>query len=408
MSEKVGRGGKLAALDRPLLITTLLLIAIGIALIYSADYALEDALHLKKQALFATVGIILMLILALSPLRYIYGWTFLYYGLILLALLAVKLFGRETLGAVRWLTIFGVNVQPSEPAKLAVILAGARFLGQLRPDELGWRSILLMVGITLPIALLIITQPDLGTSTVFPVIAIAMLAWSGLPIWYFLIVALPFVSLFTAALPYITLPLMLGGFFLLWRSGMRWVGTILMILLCAASAYFAPIVWNNLEPYQQDRLTTFLDPEKDPLGSGYQIIQSKVAIGSGGIQGAGYLKGTQTQLRFLPQQHTDFIFALAGEEFGLIGATTILILFLIYGWRGFRIASRAKTPFASLLAVGITSMITYHAMVNIGMAVGMLPVTGLPLPFISYGGSFLLTCIVNTGFLLSVGLHRRE
>ncbi len=408
MSEKVGHGGKINTIDKPLLISTILLFLIGVTLIFSADAALDNVSHIKKQLLFGGIGIILMIILALLPLKYVYFWTFPLYILVILSLFAVKIVGYEALGAVRWITILGINIQPSEAAKLAVILAGSRFLGQLRYDELGWKSILVIIGVTFPIIFLVLAQPDLGTSTVFPAIAVALLAWSGLPIWYFLIAILSFVSLFTSILPYIVLPLVSIGFFLLWRSGMRWKGTILMILVCFTAAYFAPIVWGKLEPYQQERLITFLEPEKDPLGAGYQIIQSKVAIGSGGFTGAGYMKGTQTQLRFLPQQHTDFIFALAGEEFGLIGTSVILLLFFIYGWRGFRIANRAKTTFASLVAVGITSMIIYHILVNIGMTIGLMPVTGLPLPFLSYGGSFLITCLISTGILLSIGIHRRE
>jgi len=189
---------------------------------------------------------------------------------------------------------------------------------------------------------------------------------------------------------------------------MKWLGMVLLAAVCLLAIFAAPRAWNHLQPYQQKRLTTFLDPADDPLGSGYQVIQSKVAIGSGGVGGAGFLKGTQTQLRFLPQQHTDFIFALAGEEFGLLGTSAVILMFLLYGWRGIRIANRSRSQFAGLIAAGITTMIIYHACINIGMAIGMLPVTGIPLPFLSYGGSFLITCLMNTGILLSTGLYRRE
>jgi rod shape determining protein RodA len=168
------------------------------------------------------------------------------------------------------------------------------------------------------------------------------------------------------------------------------------------------MAWNHLEPYQQRRLTTFLNPTADPLGAGYQIIQSKVAIGSGGIIGRGYLKGTQTQLRFLPQQHTDFIFALAGEELGFVGISILMGLLFALVWRGYSIAAATKNPFMGLVSSGLVTMIAYHSIVNIGMVAGILPVTGLPLPFLSYGGSFLLTCLVSTGIILSTGLHRRE
>ncbi|MBM3328310.1 MAG: rod shape-determining protein RodA [Calditrichaeota bacterium] len=408
MSERIGRSGKIALLDRWLLIATFLLTGIGLLLIYSADHALGNSSHFDKQLLFAGVGLGLMLMLALTPLRLYYVWSVAFYLLMLAALLFVDIAGDEHLGARRWLSIGGFSLQPSEPAKLAMIIMAARLLGQLRHDELGWKSLVLLFVVMFPPLMLVMAQPDLGTSTVFVATSVSILGWSGLPMWYFLVAALPFISLFAATLPYISLPLVAVGFALLWRSGMKWVGTILMVGLCVAAAFAAPMAWNRLEPYQQKRLTTFLDPEADPLGSGYQVIQSKVAVGSGGIFGSGYLKGTQTQLRFLPQQHTDFIFALAGEEFGLLGTTTVMLLILIYGWRGLRIAWRARTQFAALVAVGMTGLVAYHAVINIGMALGMLPVTGLPLPFLSYGGSFLLTCLAATGVLLSVGVHRRE
>lgn len=408
MTERITAISRWKGLDRVLLLATLLLIAGGMFLIYSADHALQDSNHFEKQAFFLTVGFAVMIGAAFIPTRYYFALAYFGYGLAIFMLLLVPLIGTTVLGAKRWIVIAGINFQPSEPAKAAFLIALARFLSGIRQDQSELRSILGAVGLALPLFLLIASQPDLGTSSLFPVIAVVLLAWWGLPLWYFLLGAMPAAAMFLTVAPFIVVPLLLVGFWWMRRAGMKWLGMAALGLVCVAATFAAPYAWNHLHGYQQKRLTTFLDPEADPLGSGYQVIQSKVAIGSGGLAGSGYLQGTQTQLRFLPQQHTDFIFALAGEEFGLAGASTVLGLFLIYGWRGIRIASRARSQFASLIAGGLTTMIVYHAFVNIGMAIGILPVTGIPLPFLSYGGSFLLTCMINTGILLSTGIYRRE
>ncbi|MDP8229469.1 MAG: FtsW/RodA/SpoVE family cell cycle protein, partial [Candidatus Electryoneaceae bacterium] len=267
----------------------------------------------------------------------------------------------------------------------------------------------LFVALTgLPFIGLVLLQPDLGTSTVFVVLALALLVWHGLPLKIFIMMMLPLLSMIISIKPWIVLPLIFVSFLWLWRARVIWVGLILLIILCVAGSVIAPMAWDQLKPYQQKRLTIFLDPSADPLCAGYQVIQSKVAVGSGGITGQGFLQGTQTQLRFLPEQHTDFIFALAGEEFGFVGVLIIILLLLIYGWRGYLAAMRTKSTFMGAVAAGMTTLILYHAIVNIGMAIGILPVTGLPLSFISYGRSFLITCMVGTGMILSAGLHRRE
>ena len=408
MSERIVSTGKWQSLDRPLLLTTLALVGIGLMLIYSADNALFDSSHFEKQLTFAIAGFIFMIIATVIPTRYYFALAYIVYGLAIFMLILVPLIGVTALGAKRWISLGGFNFQPSEPAKVFFLIAAARFLSGVRPDQTE-RYALIGVGLfaSLPF-ILILSQPDLGTSSLFPVIGATLLAWWGLPLWYYLLGAMPFVAMFITVFPWATVPLEAIGYWWMRRAGMRWVGLSLLTLLIIGATFFASMAWNKLEPYQQKRLTTFIDPGADPLGAGYQIIQSKVAIGSGGLLGTGWLQGTQTQLRFLPQQHTDFIFALAGEEFGLWGTTSVLLLFFIYGWRGIKIAARTRSPFAGLVAAGITTMIIYHAVVNIGMAIGIMPVTGIPLPFLSYGGSFLMTCMINTGILLSTGIYRRE
>ncbi len=408
MSERVAVAGKWQSLDRPLFLTTIALVGIGLLLIYSADNALFDSAHFEKQLTFAIAGFIFMMIATIIPTRYYFALAYIVFGIAVVMLLMVPVVGVTALGAKRWISIGGFNFQPSEPAKLFFLIAAARFLSGVRPDQTERRALIGVVLIAALPFMLVLSQPDLGTSSLFPVIGAVLLAWWGLPLWYYLLAAMPFVAMFLGVFPWLAVPLELIGFWWMKRAGMRWLGLSLLLALVIASTFVAATAWSKLEPYQQNRLTTFIDPGADPLGAGYQIIQSKVAIGSGGVIGSGWLQGTQTQLRFLPQQHTDFIFALAGEEFGLWGTTSVLLLFFVYGWRGVKIATRARSQFAGLMAIGITTITLYHAAVNIGMAIGVMPVTGIPLPFISYGGTFLMTCMVNTGILLSTGIYRRE
>lgn len=408
MTERISTYSKWQGIDRTLLLITLALVAGGMVLIYSADHALDNSSHFEKQVFYLTVAMIALIVATFVPTRYYFAFAYPIYGVALFFLLLVPVIGTAALGAKRWIVLGGINFQPSEPAKVAYLIAAARFLSGIRPDQTELRAIGGVIGLAILPMLMVLVQPDMGTSSLFPVIGAVLLAWWGLPLWYFLSVAMPAVAMFFVTAPWLVLPLEIIGFFWMRRAGMKWMGMSALAIVCILATILAPMAWNHLKPYQQKRLTTFLDPAEDPLGSGYQVIQSKVAIGSGGITGAGFLKGTQTQLRFLPQQHTDFIFALAGEEFGLAGTTTVVGLFFLWGWRGIRIAVRGRSQFAGLIAAGITTMIVYHAGINIGMAIGVLPVTGIPLPFLSYGGSFLITCLMNTGILLSTGLYRRE
>ena len=407
VTEPLHEGKKLPELDRKLLVTILALIGVGIVLIYSADQAQGSLGHFNKQAVIAGVGLVLMILLMMLPPRIFYALSYVFYGLALGLLLMVTIFGVTGLGAKRWLDLGGFRFQPSEPAKIAFIILAARLLADTRSPNLGWKALGNVAIVAIPPFALTVLQPDLGTATVFPVISFVLLAWYGLSLYHFAIVFLPLVSLFFLFYPLLIIPIVIGSLVWLKKRGIRWIGLISLFACCIAAAFIAPTAWNQLEPYQKKRITSFLDPYSDPLGSGYQVIQSQVAIGSGGFAGTGYRKGTQTQLRFLPQQHTDFIFSLAGEEFGFIGTSVIIFLYFMLGWRGFMAATRVKNQFMSISAAGLTVLILYHAVVNIGMTLGNLPVTGLPLPFISYGGSFLLTCMCAMGIVISASIYRR-
>jgi len=399
---------RLNDIDYRLLLSALGLTLFGLVLIYSADHSLGIKSHFIRQVYYCLAGVLIMGGVAFIPPRMYYALAYIFYGIGIIGLVLVPVAGIIGLGARRWLVIGGLNIQPSELAKLALIFALARVLSQ-RGQPVSTRRIIGSAALLgLPPTILVLLQPDLGTATVFPVLTVVLLAWFGLPLKVFILFMMPVLSLFLSIKPWIVAPFLVIGLVLLLRSGVKWVGTTGIVIVCIIATFAAPVAWDRLEPYQQKRLTTFLNPTADPLGSGYQVIQSKVAIGSGGPTGQGFLRGTQTQLRFLPEQHTDFIFALAGEEFGFFGATIIVVLFLFIGWSGYLQAARSRNQFMGFVAAGVTTLLLYHAVVNIGMVIGALPVTGLPLPFLSYGGSFLLTCLTGVGILLSVKIHRRE
>ncbi len=379
---------------------------VGLALVYSAGVAKGNLSIFYKQSLFFGIGVIAASVLTVTPPKFFYALAYVVYVMALFFLGAVLILGSVGFGARRWLDLGFLVVQPSEPAKLALIIALSRLLADWRKKP-SWKLVGAVGLLAMPAFVMILMQPDLGTSTVFPVICLAMLAWHGIPARYFLMLLLPFLALITVALPYLVVPMLLTGLYWLKRAGVNWLGLAVMILICLGASVVGPKAWDHLEPYQQRRLTSFIDPAADPLGSGYQVIQSQVAIGSGGFAGRGFCKGTQTQLRFLPQQHTDFIFSLAGEEFGFLGTSFILLLYSILIWRGYQSANQIRNQFMGLAAAGMTAMLFYHSVINIGMAMGNLPVTGLPLPFLSYGGTFLITCLAAGGVLLSASLHRR-
>jgi rod shape determining protein RodA len=280
-------------------------------------------------------------------------------------LLAVMLVGQSALGAQRWISIGPISIQPSEFSKLIMIVSLATMLED-RVGKLNTLHDLLPVAAYVGVPfLLVLKQPDLGTSLVFMAIFLGMIFACGINLR------------------------LLGGFF-------------------AAGVAMMPILWHFLKDYQKMRIMVFMDPNVDPLGSGYHIIQSKIAIGSGMLFGKGLFEGTQSQLNFLPENHTDFIFAVVGEELGFIGVVLLLLLYLVVLWRGMKIAKDASDMFGRLLAVGITSMLAFHVLVNVGMTLGIMPVTGIPLPLMSYGVSSLTTNIMSIAILLNIQRRKQK
>ena len=347
-----------------LLLLLLLLATAGIAMLYSAAGG-EWSPWAKAQSARLMGGICLMLILALSPIRWWFKAAYGLYVLGILMLLAVEISGHIGMGAQRWIVIGGVTIQPSEFMKLAVIVALARYFHSLHPMDrtrFVWMLPPALI-IALPVAL-ILKQPNLGTATIVTGICLA--------IWF--------------------------------AAGLQWRYVLGAVVLLASAA---PLVWKyGLYDYQRERVMTFLNPEADPLGAGYNILQSMIAIGSGGFEGRGYMQGSQGQLDFLPEKHTDFIFTMVAEEFGFIGSAGLLGCFCLLFIIGTGIAMRSSHRFGSFIAIGVTTFLWLHVMINTAMVMGLIPVVGVPLPFLSYGGTMLLATCMAIGLLQNAYIHR--
>lgn len=324
----------------------------------------QDPGMMERKLVQVAIGIVVMLVMAQIPPRVYEGWAPYLYIVCVILLIAVDAFGHISKGAQRWLDLGVVRFQPSEIAKIAVPLMVARFINRdICPPTLKNTGIALIL-IFMP-TLLVAAQPDLGTSI--------LIAASGL--------------------------------FVLFLSGMSWKLIAVAVALVAA---FIPILWFFLmHDYQRDRVMMLLDPESDPLGAGYHIIQSKIAIGSGGLRGKGWLHGTQSQLEFLPERHTDFIFAVLAEELGLVGVLVLLLLYVLLIMRGLVMAARAQTTFGRVMAGGLMLIFFVYVFVNIGMVSGILPVVGVPLPLVSYGGSALIVLMAGFGIIMSIHTHRK-
>jgi len=348
------------------------------------------------------------LALALARMRYefLVQWHWLTYGLTNLVLIAVLLFGHTANGAQSWLRFGVLNIQPSEFAKVAAIVTMAALLHERPASRLD--AVFRVLAITSVPWLLIVLQPDLGTSLVFGAIAMGMLYWGNANPGWLLLLASPLVAavLFNLYLPgwfaWLALIGLIAWLTLPWRA----IGTGAVTLVNVGSGLLGSFFWNLLKDYQKDRLLLFLAPERDPLGGGYHLIQSRIAIGAGRLFGEGLNRGTQTQLNFIPEQHTDFIFSAVGEELGFVGSICLLLGFWLLCWRLIAIAQSASDNFGSLIAVGVLSMIAFQVFVNISMTIGLAPITGIPLPWISYGRSSLLTNFIALGLVQSVANNR--
>ena len=402
-------------LDRPLLAAVTALAVYGLATLYSAgqtEVPTFVATIWHRQLVWLSLGTVIVFLMFRTSPRMLEWATPFVYGVAVLFLALTLLFGTgagTAAGTKSWIAIGGLRLgQPAELAKLAVILMLSRWLAGLREPPASLRDLLPPCVIAGVPCFLVALQPDLGSAIVFVAILFAMLFWAGTKPSLLLLLASPAIGLVLAfsTVAWGIWLAVLGGLLLWWRPYL-WEG-LAVVAANVAMGVFALPFWNRLAPYQQNRLLAFLNPEVDPRATGWHVIQSKVAVGSGGLLGKGFTLGSQKRLAFLPAQHTDFIFSVVGEELGFVGVVAALALFAALLFILLRIARRATDPFSSLCVFGIAGMLFTHIVENIGMTINLMPITGIPLPFFSYGGSFLLACSLGVGIALRVAWESRQ
>jgi len=354
---------KIWSINWGLVLLVSLLACVGFGMLYSAANGHWDP-WASKQIVRYGVALGLMLVVAVVDLKFWYRAAYPIYVIAFLLLVLVEVRGFIGMGAQRWIDLGVIQLQPSEVMKVAAVLALARYFHNVSIDEIG-KPLLLLVpaGLVLVPAALVMKQPDLGTALMLVLAGGIMFFLAGVRLWKFAI-------------------------------------------LIAAGAAAAPLAWRFLKPYQKTRLVSFLDPESDPQGAGYHSLQSKIAIGSGGSTGKGFLEGTQSHLNFLPEKQTDFIFTMLAEEWGLVGGLALLALYTLVIIYGYFIAFRSRSHFGRLLALGIVVNLFLYVFINTAMVMGLIPVVGVPLPLVSYGGTAMLTVMFGFGLLMSVYVHR--
>ena len=400
--------------DTTLLVLVLGLSLFGVAMVYSAgqldvpDPTVQGVW--KKQLLFLGFSVGVFLIVTRIQVRW-FEWIAVPAYVVGLALLGLTLvIGRgygTAQGVKSWIDLGPILVQPSQFAILATILMLARVTGNWRePPRSLWTLITPVMLVLVPMGLVML-QPDLGTAMVFTAILIASLYWAGTPLGLMFMLVSPAVGLLVSVnAGLFSAYMVLLVVFLYFYRAYLWEGVTVVAANLAAGTIALPL-WNSLEGYQKARLLVFLDPSIDPRGAGWHVIQSRVAIGSGGLFGKGFTLGSQKRLAFLPEQHTDFIFRVIGEEFGFFfGTVPVLVVFGLILWRMARIAERVPDPFAGIVVFGIFGAWFAHVVVNIGMTVGIMPITGIPLPFLSYGGSFLLASFLALGLVQRIAAEQ--
>ncbi len=363
--ESLSLGRKLALLSWPLVVLLCVLAAIGAAMLYSAGGGSWDPWAVRHVMRFG-IALVVMLAVALVDLRFWLRYAYPIYFASVALLVAVEVAGATGMGAQRWIDLGLVRLQPSELMKVALILGLARYFHGVSMEDIGrpGRLVVPLLMILAP-AFLVLRQPDLGTALMLTVAGVAIFFVVGVRLWKFGLVGL----LGLAALP---------------------------------------VAWNILRPYQQRRILTFFDPESDPLGAGYHILQAKIALGSGGVFGKGFMQGSQAHLDFLPERQTDFIFTMLAEEFGLVGGLAVLGLFLLLFAYGIALAIRIRNQFGRVVAIGVTVTVAVYALINMAMVMGLVPVVGAPLPLISYGGTAVLSVMIGYGLLLSASINRDD
>ncbi|MBC8144425.1 MAG: rod shape-determining protein RodA [bacterium] len=389
---------------------TIGLVAVGLISIYSATYGAGQASNFTSQLVYAIGGLFVMLAVAFAPGRIIRMSAFPLYGFGLLLLVAVLIIGTVKYGAKSWIVLGPSVFQPSEFAKLGTMLMAATFVAREGKELTNWRDMGTLIGIVaFPVALIML-EPDFGSSTVYLVLLMGIALWAGADLFLlFLIIAPAFVAI-AAFLGTIQMYVALGLVLIVMLSFRRSIlvtalGFAVAIGIGLSTGY---VYENVLKPHQQKRIQSFLDPNLDPKGAGYHVIQSMLAVGSGGLTGKGFLNGTQTQLKYIPEQWTDFIFCVPTEEFGFLGGMLVITLLISLIYFAVDTASHLRNKFESTICFGIATIFLYHTIINIGMAIGLVPVMGIPLPFLSKGGSSLLLNMSMVGLLLNFYRYRTD
>jgi len=388
------------------------LIGIGIMLVYSATSNTDLVWYRTewfKQIIHFAAGFLIAAIIVLLPSKSWKNIAWIAYAISIIALFWVVNSGHISKGAGRWLDIAGFRFQPSEFAKIAYLLVSSLWLSRNRVSIVQPRTLLIPGLLFIVPFLLVLKQPNLSTALVFTVITLVHFYWAGFRLVDLFLFVSPVASVIFSTISglYWNL-LIICVFFVSVRFKFPLWLIILVMTLDIGAGYVSQIAWNTMEDHQRSRILTFIDPMRDPKGQGYQVIQSQVAIGSGGMLGKGFGAGSQTNLAFLPEEHTDFIFSVLGEQFGFAGTFVVLVLFFVLLLRSISICKLYPDSFVNLMIAGICATLFFHVFVNVAMTVGFMPVTGLPLPFLSYGGSFVLTCMILVGLLVNLRMKGKD
>jgi rod shape determining protein RodA len=396
--------------DYKALLICLGLVAVGLLSVYSATYDVGAAAAFDKQLVWAGIGFAALVLAAIFPLKTLQRISFPLYIATLAVLLVILVIGHTVAGSKSWLGVArGFGGQPSEFAKVTAVLALSAFLARTAISLSNPKHLILAVGIVALPMLLILAEPDLGTSIVFFLMLLPVLYWAGASNFVLAAILAPLIAAAGALFGTLVflVSLVISGA-LLYAARQNRFAAAVAFALTLAIGLSVQAVYERLPSYQQKRISTFMNPGSEQKGAGYNVYQSKVAIGSGGFFGKGYLQGTQTQLNFIPEQWTDFIFCVPGEEFGFVGASIVIGLFAGLLLHGVNVAGLSKNKFASAASIGITGIFGVHVLINIGMSMGLLPVIGIPLPFLSYGGSALVANMTMVGLLMNFYSNRKE
>lgn len=403
------------AFDFRTLLVTVGLVAIGLISIYSATHDPNGGADagpsatFVSQLIFAIGGLVAMLAISFMPERWVRLATVPLYGAGGLLLIAVLLVGTVRYGQKNWILLGPISIQPSELAKFGTLMFAALFVSREGKDLANWRDIATLMGIVLAPVPLIMMEPDFGSATVYFVMLLGIALWAGADLFLLFAIVAPagvaIAALFGVLPMYIALGVVLLCMLLFRRSIMV---TALGFGLSVVIGFSTGVIYDHLQVHQKARIDTFLNPNLDPKGAGYHVIQSMMAVGSGGLTGKGFLQGTQTQLRYIPEQWTDFIYCVPTEEFGFVGGMMVLVLLGALVWLAVDTASHLRNKFESTICFGIAAIFLYHTAINIGMAIGLVPVMGIPLPFLSKGGSSLLLNMSMVGLLLNFYRFRTD